>query len=446
MTRRVRAKREKIQHTKYRGLLTQFIIFVVLRTIDLTASIAVLRNAWSDSSDWEGVTYTLFNTTSNEPRNITARSISPRRIVPRNINPKRFISGGFNPRNVVHRNLDHTTFEPSNFNPRKLDRPRRNPSINDPKRNPRKFVSSNVDPRSKDPPSNDPTNFNPRNPELRDMLPRRLNVGKTDVRRDGTQNIKRRSIDHTSADSGSGQTTEQCEQHIGAWDKKKMDSNISEYKAILGLTVFFNLVSMTVFLSHLALWVITLRITLIDGADYETRITRLTRNSLLSLATALIRDVPLSCLNVELLALRSGHEGLVCVACIFAGKCGQENYVENSLSLAKSLLYFNYFIMIFNSLWKGVSGFYRLSRFAEFSFYWIRACASIVFGFLYCIATFTPAMFMFIYRYFAIPGLNAPFLYDLASRLVVIGATIWVTSALVAICCPILYAIRLNAD
>ena len=443
MTRRVRAKREKIQHTKYRGLLTQFIIFVVLRSIDLAASIAVLQNAWSDSSDWEDVNYSLFNTTNNEPTKIKVRSITPRRIVPRNIKPQRFVSESFNPRNVVHWNFDHARFEPSNFNPGSLIA--RNSRNNNPQ-NYDSQNSANVDPRSKDPPSNDPPNFNPRNTDPRDMLRRRFNVGKTDVRRDEPKNLERRSIEHTSVDTQSGETTKQCEQDIGVWDKKKMDSNISEYKAILGLTLLFNLVSMAVFLSHLALWIITLRITLIDGADYETRITRLTRNSLLSLATALIRDVPLSCLNVELLALRSGHEGLACVACIFAGKCGQENYVENSLNLAKRLLYFNYFVMLFNSLWKGVSGFYRLSRFAEFNFYLIRACASIVFGFLYSITTFTPAMFMFIYRYFAIPGLNAPFLYDLASRLVVLGATIWVASMLVAVCCPILYAIRLNAD
>jgi hypothetical protein len=263
-------------------------------------------------------------------------------------------------------------------------------------------------------------------------------------------NIKRRSINsqgtaYNNAQYTSSSATDYCQQ-IDQWDKKKVDSNISEYKTILGFTVFFNIVSLSVFVTHLGFWLATLKTTFEDGTEYETRVTRLTRNSLLSLMTALIRDVPLSCLNVELLARRSGREGLACVACIFAGKCRQEDYIDNSLQLAKSLLYLSYFVMLISSFWKGVSGFYRLSRFKEFNIYIIRACASIVFGFLYCIATFTPAMFMFIYIYFAIPGLDAPFLHDLASRLVVLGATIWVMLVSVVVCCPILYAIRLNAD
>ena len=432
MTRRVRTKREEIEHTKYRGLVIQFIIFLVVRSIDVSASIAVLQNAWSDSSDWENLHYTLFNTTNNEARIITARSnnspsISPRRIVARSINLQRFLSGRFNPRNVDHWKFDHTIFDPRN-----LDRPRSNPRKNDSRKlKQRKF---------------DPTNFDTRNSDIQKTKSRRLKPGRTDARRNEPLHIKRRSIDSQyTANSGSEHTTEQC-QYIGQWSKKKVDSNISEYKAILGLTVFFNIVSLSVFLGHLGFWIVTLKISCKDGTDYQTRVTRLTRNTLLSLSTAIIRDVPLSCFNVELLALRSGREGLACVACIFAGKCGQKDYIENSLNLAKRLLYFNYFIMLINSLWKGVSGFYRLSRFKDFNVYFIRACASIVFGFLYSIATFTPAMFMFIYRYFAIPGLDAPFLHDMAGRLVVLGATIWVMFLSVVLCCPILYAIRLNAD
>ncbi|CAB4011685.1 Hypothetical predicted protein [Paramuricea clavata] len=445
MTRRVKEKREKIQHKKYRGLITQFIIFLVLRSIDLAASIAVLNNAWSHSSDWKTLDETLFNTTNNQPRDfIKPRSINSRRIVPRSINPRWFVPGSFDPRNVDHRNFDHTTFEPPNFGPRNLDRQRSNVRRNDPrnldptnsdipnsysrKLKPRNFVSPNFD----------PPNFDPRNTILR-----RLNPGKTDPRRNVLLNIKRRSIN--SAQYTSSSVTDYCQQ-IDQWDKKKVDSNISEYKTILGFTVFFNIVSLSVFVMHLGFWLATLKTTFEDGAEYETRVTRLTRNSFLSLMTALIRDVPLSCLNVELLARRSGREGLACVACIFAGKCEQEDYIDNNLQLAKSLLYLSYFVMLISSFWKGVSGFYRLSRFKEFNIYIIRACASIVFGFLYCIATFTPAMFMFIYRYFAIPGLDAPFLHDLASRLVVLGATIWVMWVSVVVCCPILYAIRLNSD
>ena len=409
MPRLVKEKREKIQHKKYRGLITQFIIFLILRSVDLAASIAVLNNAWSHSSDWKTLDETLFNTTNNQPRNvIKPRSITSRRIVPRSINPRWFVPGSFDPRNVDHRNFDHTTFEP------------------------------------------DPPNFDPRNSDSRNTIPRRLNPGKTDHRRNVLLNIKRRSINsqgtgYNNAQYTSSSATDYCQQ-IDQWDKKKVDSNISEYKTILGFTVFFNIVSLSVFVTHLGFWLATLKTTFEDGTEYETRVTRLTRNSLLSLMTALIRDVPLSCLNVELLARRSGREGLACVACIFAGKCRQEDYIDNSLQLAKSLLYLSYFVMLISSFWKGVSGFYRLSRFKEFNIYIIRACASIVFGFLYCIATFTPAMFMFIYRYFAIPGLDAPFLHDLASRLVVLGATIWVMLVSVVVCCPILYAIRLNAD
>jgi hypothetical protein len=421
MTKRVKAKREKIEGKKYRGLLAQFIIYLVLRSVDLAASIAVLQNAWSDSSDWEDINYTLLNKTNNENR--ITRSINPWRIAP---NSRRFVSGNFNPRNNVHWEFDHPIFAP----PMVQKRRRSNSRKNDPR---------NIDPRKIDPPS-----FNPRKADPGNMIPRRFNPGKPDTRGKKPQNIKRRSVEYTSTDSG-GDTTKQC-QEMGLWNKKKMDSNISEYEAILDLTVFFNFVSIAIFLSHLTFWILTLKITFKDGTDYETRVTRLTRNGALSLLTALIRDVPLSCLNVELLALRSGPEGLACVACIFAGKCRQDDYIENSLNLAKSLLYFNYFMMLFNSLWKGVSGFYRLSHFEEFNLYLIRACASVVFALLYSITTFTPAMFMFIYRYFAIPGLDAPFLYDLATRLAVIGATIWVILVLAVLCCPILYAIRLNAD
>ena len=314
MPRKVRAKREKLQHKKYRGLITQFIIFVLLRSIDLAASISVLAEAGSQSSDWEHLNQTLFNTINNESKNS-------------------------------------------------------------------KHIFTN----------------------------------------------------------------EHC-QDIKQWNTKEIDSTISKYNSVIGGTLFFNLVSFIVFATHFGFWIATLKVSFDDGTEYETRVTRLTRNTLLSLFTAVFRDVPLSCLNIELLALRSGPEGLACIACTFAGKCRQEDYIENSLKTAKHLLRFNYFMMLLNSLWKGVTAFYRFSRFKEFDFFYIRACASVIFGFLYSILIFTPAMFMFIYVYFAIPGLRIHFLYDLASRLAFIGATMWVVFVSVVVCCPILYAIRLNVD
>lgn len=410
MTRHVKAKREEIQHKKNRGLITQFIIFLILRSIDIGASLAVLSNAWQHKTQWKNLNYTLLNTTKKEPEHSSPGSSNHRKIIPRNINP---VAESFN-----FRNVNHTTSQPSNFGP-----PRINPRISYPRRN----DSRNF--------------FIPGNSHLREAIPQRFNLRETDPRENEPLNMKRRSIIYRRNDY----TVEYC-RSAGQWEKKTLDSKISKYQIILGLTLFFNLLSMTMFLIHLGFWIVTLQISFREGVEYNTRVTRLTRNSLLSLITPVFREVPLSCLNVELLALRSGHAGLVCAACTFTSKCKELDYVENSLKHSKLLLGFDYSIMLANSLWKGVSGFYRLIRFEEFHIYFIRACASIVFGLLYSIAAFTPAMFMFIYRYFAIPGLDAPFLHDMADRLAVIGATIWVALGSVCLCCPILYAIRLNAD
>ena len=408
MTRHVKAKREEIRHKKNRGLITQFIIFLILRTIDLSASFAVLSNAWSHKTHWNNLNYTLFNTTKKESTHSSPGASNPRKISPRNAE------------NFNFRNVNHTTS--SNF-----DRPRNNPRESYPRRN---------DSRKIDSPS-----FIPRNSHPRDAIPRRFNLRETYPRENKPLNIKRRSITYRVNDF----TREYC-QSAGQWKKKTLDSKISKYEIILSLTLFFNILSMISFLTHLGFWIVTLQISFREGLEYNTRVTRLTRNSLLSLITPIFREVPLSCLNVELLALRSGHAGLACAACTFARKCEELDYVKNTLNHAKLLLGFDYTIMLANSLWKGVSGFYRLIRFKEFHIYYIRACASIVFGLLYSITAFTPAMFMFIYRYFAIPGLNASFLHDMAERLVVIGATIWVALLSAGVCCPVLYAIRLNVD
>lgn len=445
MTRRVKAKREKLQHKKYRGLITQFTIFLILRTVDLAASVAVLENAWEHSYDWKTLNYTLFNTASNVPGGFSSHIIKPRSINLKNVNPAILSSLNFNPSNSnSQQNSDVTKLNHNNSNITSLNfKTNFTPENSDRKSNPERF---NLE-------SFHPTNFDRQKFTPRDMISRRYDPGKTGSRRKNLRDIVRRSVRSrlTAANnsqyalgSSKGNTAtapEYC-QAVEKWNEKTVKSKISGYKSILAVTVFFNIISLGAFVTHFGFWVATLKITFEDGVDFKTRVTRLTRNSLLSLLTALIRDVPLSCLNVELLARRSGHDGLACVACIFAGKCVEDEYIEKSLGLAKSLLYFNYFVMLVNSLWKGVSGFYRLVRFKDFNMYLIRACASTIFGFLYAIATFTPAMFMFIYRYFAIPGLDAPILHDMASRLVVIGAAIWVVFMSVVFCCPILYAIR----
>lgn len=450
MTRQVKAKREEIRHQKYRGLLAQFIIFLILRSIDLAASIAVLRNAWSHSADWANVNYTLLNTEKNVPGNLNLPTIKTQSVHQQSSNLTTIVPRTNKNRRSILENPNVPSSFPSHPKEKplhKIDLHRnniRNPLLrnSDPwnlyprRRDPQRNYLNSVDRGNKIPTTSEPRKVVPRKKSSRGFVP-----GKREPRGNEHPAIKRRSVD--SKDNTD--TTSECE-HVEEWSSDAVSSKISEYKFILGLTAFFNAVSFAGFLTHLAFWIVTLRITFQEGADSTTRVTRLTRNSLLSLMTAIFRDVPLSCLNVELLVLRSSSEGLACVACLFAGKCRQENYVEDSLNLAKSLLSFNFTVMLTNSFWKGVSGFYRLSRFKDFNVYLIRACASIVFGLIYCVVTFTPAMFVFIYRYFPIAGQDLPFLHDLASRLVVVGATIWVILGSVVICCPILYLMRLNAD
>ena len=422
MTRRVRAKREEIRHKKNRGLVTQFTIFLILRVIDIGASVAVLGNAWSHEAEWKNLNYSLLNATQNDPKHSLPGSGTPRKIISRHIDPQRFIAGNFN-----FRNVNHTTSEPRNFG-RPKSYPRRNDSRNS---TPWKHVDQQIDPRS----------FIPRNFHPHDAIPRGFNQGETDARKREPLNIKRRSITYRRNEYNA----EYC-QAAGQWVKKTLDLKTSKYEIILALTLLFNIVSLLLFLTHLGFWMVTLKIAFREGFEHNTRVTRLTGNSLLSLITPVFREVPLSCLNVELLALRSGRAGLACAACTFAIECEESDHIENALNHAKGLLAFDYSVMLINSFWKGISGFYRLFRFKDFHVYYIRVCASIVFGFLYSITAFTPAMFMFIYRYFAIPGLESPFLHDMAERLVVVGATIWVAFVSAGVCCPILYAIRLSAD
>lgn len=317
MTRKVKAQREAYHGKKNRGLITQFVIFVIFRGIDIGASVAVLGNARTQSEEWRNLNLSLFNISQN--------------------------------------------------------------------------LSSKV---------------------------------------------------HALDDVG-----EVCREN-SKWNLQQVDDAINKYQVILNLTVFFNVVSITTFVTHFAFWIATLKMTVQDPvtSDKDSRITRLTRNSLLSLLTAVIRDVPLSCLNTELLVLRTGRNGLVCIGCTFSQSCSSKSFVEESLTKARSLLYFSYSILLMNSLWKGVSGFYRLSRISKFDLHVIRAWASLVFGFLYCSATFTPALLVLMYRYFVIPGFDSPFIREAASRVVVIGSVLWIVGGIAAMCCPLLGAIRLTAD
>lgn len=315
MTRNVGNRRQVIHERRKHGLVTEFVIFFLLRSVDLCASLAVLGNAWEQSKDWADLDSTLFNITETSPT---------------------------------------TT------------------------------VTPNLDSRCK----------------------------------------------------GNNE-----------WDKKDVDSAIKHYDTILWLTLFFNVVSLTVFFTHFSFWVATLKIAFQSPLnEKDDRIERVTRSSLLSLTTAAIRDVPLSCLNTELLIARTGREGLACIACISTRGCSIEGYVGKSLDTARGLLYFSYTIALINSLWKGVSGFYRLSRFENFRLHIIRATASIVFAFFYCATTFTPAMLILIYRYFTIPGFDSKFAHGVAERIVVIGGVVWVIGGTMLLCCPLLSAIRLTSE
>ena len=233
---------------------------------------------------------------------------------------------------------------------------------------------------------------------------------------------------------------------VSGWLKKDVESEIRKYNTILVLTVFFNTVSCVVFLIHFSFWIKTLKIFSNDVNGYDTVVKRLFRSSLMSLASAVIRDIPLSCLNTELLVLRSGRAGLVCRACSFSKSCSPQAYVVTSLTLSRQLLYYSYSTMLLNSQWKAVSGFYRLSRIKDFEIHIIRACASIVFAFIYCATTFTPAMLVLIYRYFAIPNQNLEFLHQIAAKVVVVGGVVWVIGGSAVLCCPILNAIKLTVD
>ncbi|XP_028393871.1 uncharacterized protein LOC114518135 [Dendronephthya gigantea] len=439
MTRQVKAKRDEIRHKKYRGLLAQFIIFLILRSIDIAASVAVLRNAWTHSADWANVNYTLLDPEKNTNLNLpTVKTCS---VHQQSSNLTTAVAGRNKNRRSILENPNVPSSLPSHIGGKSLHDQIRNP----PSRN---SNQQNLHPRRKNPllksvdhRNTNPTIFEPRKDVIRKKVSWEIDPVKRMPRGNEHRAIKRRSVDFKD----NIDTISECEE-VGAWSSDAVSKKISEYKSIFGLTAFFNAVSFVAFLTHLAFWIASLRFAFQEGLDSTTRITRLTRNSLLSLMTAIFRDVPLSCLNLELLVLRSGSKGLACVACIFAGKCRQEDYVEDSLNLGRTLLYFYYTVMLINSFWKGVSGFYRLSRFKDFNLYYIRASASIVFGLIYCVVTFTPAMFVLIYRYFPIAGQGLSFLHDLTSRLVVVGATVWVIFASVAICCPILYLMRLNVD
>lgn len=318
MTRKVSENYNKVAKLNYRGYIAQFIIFLVLRSLDIATSIAVLVNAWSNNDDWKNIDSTYTN-----------KSIGEGRV--------------------------------ELFNqPKKV-----------------------------------------------------------------------------------------C-QDLKDWKEHGIDASISNYKLILYFTVIFNVTSVIIFLTRLAFWSQTLRKISQDEKEKhhtdDNIVTRLTQNSKIALLTPIVRAVPLSCLNTELLALRSGHNGLVCMACILGERClFKQQYIENTINAAKHILYAYYIVVFVNSQWKGVSAFYRLVRFEKLNLHMIRACASMVFAFLYSITIFTPAMFIFIYRYKATAGFELIFLNDLFNRLIVLGATIWAVCMSAVICCPILYAIQVSA-
>lgn len=230
------------------------------------------------------------------------------------------------------------------------------------------------------------------------------------------------------------------------WRKDDIESNIRKFNTILGLTLFFNTLSVVVFLVHFSFWITTLKIFSREVNGLDSIVERLPRISFLSLASVVIRDIPLSCLTTELLVLRSGRGGLVCLACSFSGSCSPQADVAKSLTFTRQLLYYSYSTMFLNSIWKAVTGFYRLSRIKGFDIHIIRACASIVFAFIYCSTAFTPAMLVLIYRYFTIPNHNSEFIHQIATKVVVIGGVVWVIGGSVVLCCPILNAIKLTFD
>ena len=229
----------------------------------------------------------------------------------------------------------------------------------------------------------------------------------------------------------------------GPWNKDDYQKEIKSYGEALIAMTFFTALACFLILSYLVgnIWIIY-RATTSSNSQENQREKYVVVKFVFGFVYSMLQDIPLTCLVVDLYVRRSGSQGLTCWACYHDETCADKYILRKRLDHTTTLLAVSLTAAAVVSLYKGLTTFYRWSRFDSCRCYEIRACVSIFVGVCFAIVIMTPCLGLLKFSLFTLPSESESVFSGITNRLFMIGVMLWGVFIVVAVCCPLLRCIQ----